>query len=1400
MFAALLCLFALCPASLHAQAASSTSIAGIVTDSSGAVVVGASVKLTDKATNTPRTNSTNDAGRYFFANVPPGEYEIAVSKSGFRITKTIVTASVGIPLTVDLKLELGSVSETVEVTATNSELQTMSATVGNTITGAALDGLPSIGGDVSTFIALQPGVAPDGSVAGAVVDQSTFMLDGGNNTNDMDGSMQVYTPSFGGDPTGIAAGTGLRGGGNSGGVPTGVMPTPSDSVEEFKVSTTNQTADFNNSAGAQVQVVTKRGTNAWHGTAYEYYLENSFNANTWDNKSTSPATPNPNFHYNRFGVAGGGPIIPKEILGGKTYFFANYQGFRWNDNVITIERAVPTATMRAGILTFGGVQYDLGDAAAGRAPGNNCGPSGAASCDPRGLGINPLIKQLWNSMPLPNDPGCAGTAITGVLSGSRCDGVNEQGFKANMLVPQSDNFGVARIDHDFGAKWHFNSSYRYYKLIRATPSQIDIGGFFPGDKLGTPAALSSRPQKPWYLVVGLTTNITPNLTNDFHYSYLRNFWQWLDRGGLPQFAQLSGALEPLGESHYSSLTPYNVDTQNVRTRFWDGKDNFFRDDLTLLKGNHLFQFGGAYQRNWDFHQRTDNGGGINFTTTYLLGDSLGSGGIDLTATKPGAVGSSRAVRWYRDYSAITGIVTDSQIAYTRTGLNLALNPPGTPAFDKSTIPYYNVYFSDSWHMKPTFTLTYGLGWTLEMPPTEESGKQIELVDSSGQQLDVQSYLKQRKQAALNGQVYNPTVGFALVGNTGSGQKYPYEPFYGSFSPRIAAAWNPNFDNGILGRMFGHGKSVIRGGYSRVYGRLNGVDLVLVPLLGTGLIQPVQCTKAFSTGACGPGTPTATTAFRIGVDGNTAPLPAASPTLPQPDFPGINDVSSAAGEALDPHFRPNVVDSFDFTIQRQITNKILLEVGYIGRRVTHEYQPVNINAVPYMMTIGGQTFADAYAAVETTLGCVQSAGACGAAVPASTITDALGNKLANPAYAAYFNAMAALPFFQASLAPTGYCNGNYPGVGGAAFANCTAAVASKQLSNFSTQSVWSLWSALDKGGVGGGPICGAATCTNANGTTVTQNQQTTLPGFIFQRSMLNSPIVNSAFGSNGQLSSGVGVNASIGHGNYNAGFVSLKMNDWHGVTLQQNFTYSKALGTGAFVQATSEYTPNDPFNLDNMYGYQGFDRKFVYNVFIVYAPPFYRSQKGLMGRVAGGWTISPIFTAGSGLPLYCNTQTDAQAYGSADGINFFNNEQCTNASRVTQGSSVHNGVAGGTDAFGNSIASQDCKAGSCLNVFSDPVASFGQFRPPILGVDTRRDGAGLGPIRGLPYWNIDLSVKKNLKISERFSAEVQFLFLNVLNHVVFANPTLDLSATDSWGVINSQGNTPRQMEFGLRLRF
>jgi hypothetical protein len=1274
-------------------------------------------------------------------DIPAGTYDLSVTKQGFRISKlTNQAVNVGTALTLNVTLEVGSVAETVEVTATNAELQTLNATVGNTISGVALDSLPSISRDASTFFTLQPGVAPDGSVAGVAMDQNSFSLDGGQNTNDMDGSMNIYTPSFAGDVTGGLISNQVTG--NAGGGPTGVMPTPIDSIEEFKVSTTNQTADFNSSAGSQVSMVTKRGTNAWHGTGYEYYLDNNWSGNTFQNNSAG--IPVPSYHYSRFGVAGGGPVLPKEILGGKTYIFANYEGFRW-PNSETVSRDVPTASMRLGLLFFGGQYYNLNP---GPVTFNGTTYAGT-TLDPRGVGVNPVVQQMWSKDPLPNTSGCNGLSLCDINAA----GLGNVGvFTGNMGVPQSSNFGVVRLDHDFGAKWHFMSSYRYYKLVRTTDSQFDIAG-------GTPVSLSARPQVPWFYVAALTTNITSNTTNDLHYSFLRNFWQWGSAGDPPQVTGLGGALAPFGQSQNQALTPYNVDTQNTRQRFWDGKDNMVRDDVSILHGNHLFQFGGTYQRNWNFHQRTDNGGGINDQPVYELGIGSNSG-INIAGSIPSTIATGDQTNFGRDYVAALGIVSIAQTAFTRTGPTLTLNPPLTPAEDVSTIPYYNVYFSDSWRIKPTFTLTYGMGWTLEMPPVEQQGRQVELVDQAGQQIDVEAYLKARQAAALQGQVYNPELGFALVGNTGGGQKYPYNPFYGSFSPRVAAAWNPNFSDGLLSKVFGQGKTVLRGGYSRIYGRLNGVDLVLVPLLGTGLIQPVQCVDPQSptvgNGTCaGTGGSTPANAFRIGsgpgADGLVAPIPSPSATLPQPDFPGFNAIAAATGEALDRNFRPDESDQFDLTIQRQINSKTMIEVGYIGRLIRHEYQPININAVPYMMTKGGQTFAKAYANLEMEY--------CGGA--AGSVAG-----LAGGGCAGNLSAVTAQPFFEAALSGTGYCNG---------FANCTQAVAVNEgigktgTGNLGSQSVWSLWSDLDQGD---------ATCSGTQAC-----------GFNFARTMLNSPIAGSAFGGNGQLTSGVAVNASVGTGNYNAGFVTLKVADWHGLTLQQNFTYSKALGTVNVVQATSEFTVVDPYNINNGYGVQPFDRKFVDNVLLVYQPPFFQGQHGLKGRLLGGWSFAPIFTAGSGLPLELNTiNGDGQSFGGADAVNFFDDENDILTCANNFGSSRHNNVpgSGGVGTAGN------------VNLFANPQAVFNCAREPILGLDSGKGGAGV--LRGMPFWNVDFQVKKNIHINERFSAEVQSIFSNVFNHDQLGDPSLSLGNPSAWGVLNTQINTPRSIEIGVRFRF
>jgi hypothetical protein len=1323
-FCAFLLLFFMVPSRLHAQASNTGSVAGLVSDASGGAVVGAVVTLTDKATNTPRTTSSNDAGRYLLANVPPGDYEITVNKTGFRLSKiSNVTVTVGSPLTLDFRLELGSLSDTVEVVTTGAELQTTNSTVGTSLAGDSLLMLPNIGHDISHLLVAQPGVSPDGYSAGANYDQNMYQLDGGNNSNDMDGSMSIYTPTNG------SANPNL-----TGGVPSGVMPTPSESVEEFKVSTANQTADFNGANGAQVQLITKRGTDTWHGSLYEYYLGSNFGANTWDNNVSG--RPKVSTHQNRFGAAGGGKILPK-MLGGATYFFANYEGLRYPLSA-TFERAVPSATLRQGIISINGVQYNFN-------PANTSMPLAQCQggpCDPRGQWFNPAIQQIWSKYePMPNDLTQFG------------DHVNVQGFKGTVLTPVSSDFGVARLDHDFGKNWHFMSSYRFYRFARGATVQTDIGGFFKGDTLGQIASTAVRPQRPWYYVAGLTTNISSNLTNDFHFSYLRNFWAWQDNLGPPQLSGIPGAIEispsfgtskNIAESR-NALIPYNVDTQDVRIRFWDGQDWYYRDDLSYIHGNHLWQVGGLFQHNWNYHTRDDNGSGTFNNPVFLV--SVNDSGVNIPAAyQPAGLTSSQIAAWNPLYVDLLGI-SGAQVAYTRSGKNLQLQQLGSNAFDKSVIDTYNLYFSDTFHMKPNFTVNYGLGWLLETPPLEESGKQITLVDQTGAQIGLRDYLATRERDALAGQIYNPEVGYSLVGNVGNGLKYPYHIFWGGFSPRISAAWNPRFDSGFLNKMLGTNKTVLRGGYARTYGRQNGVDLVLVPLLGVGLIQAVKCPGASMAGAClGSLNTDPTNAFRIGIDPNPAGLyqQGISQTLCQPFFPGeVNCDGNKAARAsdtlvLDPNFKPAHSDEFNFSIQRDLGRNMMLEVGYIGRIMRDEYMNINLDQVPWMLTIGGESFAQAYAAVE-------KAGAFGTVFPC---TVPVGAKQTCHGQGGLYTApgLGAQQFFEQTLGASGYCAG---------YTNCTAAFVDKEGApggNLTGQNVYSIWGDLAK-----------------------------LPGTIFNNSMIGAAQATS-----------VQMSGAFGRGNYNAAYVSLTQRNWKGITVNTNFTWSRSMGTQFYAQANNGINPNNGYDLKNWgsYGPQPYDLRFVYNLQGLYEIPFYRSQQGFIGRVLGGWSLAPFFFVRSGYPLSvstdgnCSDQTWGQ--GNCSSGNLATNAVLT--SPYTGGSSRHTA------------------SGGAGNLFANPSAVMAQFRPFILGLDGP-NGGGAGPLRGLSAWNVDLTASKDIKFTERFGATFFATMSNLFNHPWFHDPYLDLQDPGDWGVLSggpfgvaTQINSPRQVEFGLRVHF
>jgi hypothetical protein len=1294
------------------QATSTSTVAGLVTDEQGAAVVGAEVRMIDLGTGSNQATLSNESGRYVVVNLSPGNYTITVTKQGFAAFKiNSQKVDVGTTMTINAQLKIGATTTTIEVSAAiGADLQTTNATVGNTLTSESLQLLPNLGRDVSTLAVLQPGTTPGGMTAGAFSDQNVFMLDGGNNSDDMAGNNTSYVTNFTG-----------TGGNQTNGSPSGIVPTPVESIEEFKVGSFNQTADFSGSIGAQIQMVTKRGTNQYHGSAYGFYFATNIGAaNSWTNNHTPQGnlsyTPLPSNHRNRFGGALGGVLLPK-LLGGKTYFFVNYEGSRF-PNVGPYTRQSPSPLLRAGVIQVADASgkyqpYNLNPTAV-TVNGVTYQPAqcGGGPCDPRAIGLNPIVKKLWDYMPMPTD-----------FTGGTGDGANVGGYISTIRAPLTSNAYVARIDHDFNDRNRFFATYRYTTLTNLTTNQVDIGGLM-GGTLGQPLALAPRVQKPSFWVLGLTSSITPTITNDFRWNYSRNFWQWFSQGDPPQFAGLGGAVEIAGESA-NALIPYNVNTQNTRTRYWNGQDNLIKDDLTIIKGNHLLQIGGSYQRNYDQHSRTDNGQGINNQIVY----QVTSANISFQGFQyPTGVPTAQQPNFNTYYSYVMGMVSQSQLVYTRSGSNLALGPIGASALAQSVIPYYNAYFADTWHIKPSVTISYGMSYQLEMPPYEKNSKQVTMVYQDGSPVIADEYLAARQKAALAGSVYNPTLGFATVNNVGGkGRKYPYDPFYAGFSPRLSVAWNPKYNDGILGKLFGANSTVIRAGYGRLFGRLNGVNQLLVPLLPPGLLQAVSCTGVSRTGQClGNGGVDPSTAFRIGPDGLAAPLPFVSPTLPQPYIPGLAGNAGASDvTALDPHYRPERTDNLTVSIQRQMGKHLTMEAGYIGRIIRNELLAANLDSVPYMTTLGGQTFANAFA---QTYFAVNAGG-----VPA------------------------AQPFFESALGgPAGaYCAG---------FANCTAAVASKNATAIRNTAVSDLWTALYKA-----------------------------PGWTLGRSMVAQPLAGTT------VSQGYTylLNSANGFGNYNALFLTHRIRDFHGVTATSNFTWGRALGVGNTSQATSSNTNLDNYVIENNYGPQSYDIKFIYNVAMYWSPKVFLKQKGVLGKVLGGWTFSPLLTAQSGNPLNVGYSeggcTGCQAFGevstsSSATTSFITAAQGTKP--FTGGSSANYNVAGS-----NGVGTTNPTG---VNMFSDPATVLGQFRKCILGFDTNCQSY---PLRSVPRWNLDLGVHKTIAFwREGMGADLSFQFTNVLNHVVMGNPTLTITTANTFGRITSQANTPRNMEFGLRVHF
>jgi hypothetical protein len=283
-------------------------------------------------------------------------------------------------------------------------------------------------------------------------------------------------------------------------------------------------------------------------------------------------------------------------------------------------------------------------------------------------------------------------------------------------------------------------------------------------------------------------------------------------------------------------------------------------------------------------------------------------------------------------------------------------PVGTGLINDTILHHWEFYFADVWRMKPSFTVSYGLLYQWHTPPTDTQGRQSVAVykDDQKKLVDVNDYLRRKRAAAEQGDIYNPDLAYIPINETGRGGVFDINRK--DFSPRVSAAWQPSYKDGFLGKVFGERKTVIRGGYALTYDRANTVATVIIPMLGVGFAQTLA--------VLGPknknGDP-----FRAGIDGNI-PVPVntavKSPVIPDKPF----------GELLSFLDNPRLLDprnhNIDFTIQRELPWKMLIEVGYIGRLGRELYQSYNLNSDPYMFKDkkSGQIFAEAFDNVATQL--------------------------------------------------------------------------------------------------------------------------------------------------------------------------------------------------------------------------------------------------------------------------------------------------------------------------------------------------------------------------------------------------------------------------------------------------
>lgn len=891
-----------------ALAQSGTSgVNGTVTDAQGQAVVGATVTLVSPTQGTRRSVVTDNSGNYIFTALQPGSYTIEVEASGFN--KSVTTpfdALVDRVTTIPVQLAVGDV--TVSVTVTTGGVESLKnstdASLGNNFVAEQISQLPLEGRNVAALLSLQPGVTPDGSVAGGRRDQANVTLDGIDVNDQQTGLNLDQTAAF-----------------------SPVIRVTPDSVEEFRVTTSNPDASKGRSSGAQISLITKSGSNDFHGNLFWYHRNDFFNANKWFNNATGVYSANdPEVLAGR--ATAGDEKAPREVLkrhlyGGsfsgpivkdRLFFFYNYEGMRESKSV-SVNRLVPLASLGQGTFKFF-------DTTGGQTPVLTLRtidtPTINSFVDPNGdavVNVNPNVVALLAAAAQRYPSNNFDTGDT----------LNTGGYRWNAPLPVEQGTHTARFD------WAVTKDQKHSLSGRMNYQQDLFGqaSLFP-DTPGT-----DRWSHPLGIAGSHTWLVSNSVTNRFTYGLTRLAFS--DQGDSGENAiTFRDIFSPVNFSRtFSRVNP----THN------------FANDLTWTKGSHTFQFGTNIRmiRNKRVNWTAAYDSAVTNFGFYETGGSMLTDIVDeyLGATFGTAVSSA----WLRSAQSPLAALVGRLNQYTaRFNFDASGNPiANQPTIREFATEEYDFYFQDSWKIRPSLTLSYGLRYGYSTPVYETQGLE------AAPNIALNEYFSRRQAAAFNGQNYTEPLLIELSGKK-NGRPPMYDADKDNFQPRISIAWAPNFEGGLGALIFGKNRTgVLRGGFAITndyYGQQLAVSFDNNNTLGF-LGNYTSPANSFNL-TTNPGPFWDGTGMNIQMFPDVVAPGQLTFPLQQPEDLGMRiEASIDRGIQAPVHYSTNI------TFGRELPGKLYLEASYINRTARNLLATRDVMAVNNLRDpVSGMTYYEA----------------------------------------------------------------------------------------------------------------------------------------------------------------------------------------------------------------------------------------------------------------------------------------------------------------------------------------------------------------------------------------------------------------------------------------------------------